>query len=242
MIRTIIADDEPASVAYMQTLINDLAKDLVVAGTAVNGYETMHLITEQKPQLVFLDIDMPGMSGLEVLRKIPSRDFEVIFTTSYEQFALQAIKMHAADYLLKSIDPAEFVVAVAHVREHLRLRQQARENRPDIPFVQFPTKKGFIYIEKERIEYATGLGSYSHIHLVNPKEQVTVIRSVGRLKDKLQEQKFFRCHNSHLVNLDYVTEFIRKDTYYLIMKSGDQVEVSRRVKDNLLDELSRYSY
>jgi len=242
MIRTLIADDEAASIAFIRTLIDTLAKDLTVVGTASNGYEAIQQIMEQKPQLVFLDVDMPGMNGLEVLKKIPNRDFEVIFITGYSEFALQAIKMHAADYLLKSIEPDDFVMAVAHAREQIRYRQQQKQEMPEaeVTFVRFPTKNGFIYIDRNEIEYADGMGSYAHIHKTSG-ERVTVIRSIGQLKEKLTAEKFFRCHNSHLINLDYVTEFLRKDTYYVIMKSGAQVEVSRRIKDNLLEALSRRS-
>jgi two-component system LytT family response regulator len=229
MIRAVIADDEAAAIDYIKTLAKDLAKDVEIAGTATNGYEALQVITEQKPDLVFLDIEMP------------QRDFEVIFTTGYSKYALQAIKMQAADYLLKSIDPGEFVLAVARVREKLLYKRQIKDLKPGVSFVQFPTKKGYIYLEKDNIEYASGLGSYSHINLIN-KEQVVVIRSVGRLKDKLPDEKFFRCHNSHIINLDYVSEFVRQDVYYVIMKSNAQVEVSRRLKDDLLRELSLRSH
>jgi len=241
MIRAVIADDEAAAIAYIKSLAEDLAKDVEIAGTATNGYEALQVITEQKPDLVFLDIDMPGMSGMEIPKKMPQRDFEVIFTTGYSKYALQAIKMQAADYLLKSIDPGEFVLAIARVREKLLYKRQMKGLKPAVSFVQFPTKKGFIYLEKDNIEYASGLGSYSHINLVN-KEQVVVIKSVGRLKDKLPDEKFFRCHNSHIINLDYVSEFVRQDVYYVVMKSNAQVEVSRRLKDDLLRELSLRSH
>lgn len=241
MIRSVIADDETAAITYIKKLAEELAKDIEIVGSAANGYEALQVITEQKPDLVFLDIDMPGMSGLEILKKIPQRDFEVIFTTGYSKYALQAIKMQAADYLLKSIDPGEFVLAVARVRERLHYKHQTKSIKPGVSFVQFPTKKGYIYLEKDNIEYASGLGSYSHIHLVN-KEQLVVIKSVGRLKDKLPDDKFFRCHNSNIINIDYVSEFVRQDVYYVIMKSGAQVEVSRRLKDDLLRELSSRSY
>jgi two-component system LytT family response regulator len=177
------------------------------------------------------------MSGIEILKKIPQRTFEVIVTTGHSIYALQAIKMQAADYLLKAIDPAEFVLAITCVREKLNNKRLINELKPQVPFVQFPTKKGLIFLEKDNIEYASGLGSYSHINLTN-KEQVVVIKSIGRLKDKLPEEKFFRCHNSHLINLDYVSEFIRQDIYAVVMKSNAQVEVSRRLKDDLLRELS----
>jgi two-component system LytT family response regulator len=241
MITAIIADDEIAAISYIKTLASDLAKDLEIVGTATNGYEALQLITELKPDLVFLDVDMPGMSGMEILKKIPQRDFEVIFTTGYSKYALQAIKFQAADYLLKSIDPAEFVIAIAKVRERISLKQQAKGVKSSVSFVQFPTKKGYIYLEKDKIEYASGLGAYSNIHLVN-KEQVIVIKSVGRLKDKLPEDNFFRCHNSHIINLDLVSEFVREDVYYVIMKSNAQVEVSRRLKDDLLHALSLRSH
>ncbi len=241
MIRAIIADDEAAAIAYIKTLAADLAGDVTIVGTATNGFEAFRMITEEKPDLVFLDIDMPGMSGVEILKKIPQRDFEVIFTTGYSKYALQAIKLQAADYLLKSIDPGEFVVALSRVREKLHLKRQTQQTKTPVSFVQFPTKKGYIYLEKENIEFASGLGSYSVIHLTN-KEQVVVIKSIGKLKEKLPEDNFFRCHNSNLINLDHVSEFVREDMYFVIMKTNAQVEVSRRLKDDLLKVLAARSH
>jgi two-component system LytT family response regulator len=237
-VRTLIIDDEAASVAYIEGLIRDFAPDLSVVGVAYNGVDAVQLIVEQKPDLVFIDIDMPELNGLQVLEKVPNRDFAVIFTTGYSEYAVQAFRLRAVDYLLKSIDPSEFILAVERVREFLATRQPKAVSPPvPVTSLQFPTKNGIVYLEEADIVYIDAMGAYSVLHLLN-QEKITVSKNIGYIESKLSPEVFFRCHHSHIIQLQYVTRFYKKDFFYVEMKNGVSVEVSRRFKEQLLKLLS----
>ncbi|HEY0058294.1 MAG TPA: LytTR family DNA-binding domain-containing protein [Flavisolibacter sp.] len=239
MIHTIIVDDEPASIDVISELSNQLATDISIVGTASNGLEAIQLILEKRPQLVFLDIDMPKMNGLDVIEKIPKRNMELIFTTGSSAYALKAFKVNAADYLLKPIDPAEFLLAVEKVRVRLS-RAEAPAHMANVNKLQLPTLNGMIYLDEALILHVEGMGSYSNI-VTTENEKIVVSRSIGQLELKLNPELFFRCHNSHIVNLGYVTKFISKDGYFVILKNSVPVEVSRRSKDSLLQKLASMS-
>lgn len=239
MIHTIIVDDEPAAIDVLSELSRQLAPDLSIVGTASNGLEAIQLILEKSPQLVFLDIDMPKMNGLDVIEKIPKRNMEIIFTTGSSSYALKAFKVNAADYLLKPIDPAEFLLAMEKVRVRLS-RAELPAQPVNVNKIQLPTLNGMIYLDEDQILHVEGLGSYSNI-VTTENEKIVVSRSIGQLELKLDPDLFFRCHNSHIVNLKYVTKFISKDGYSVILKNSVPVEVSRRSKDSLLQKLSSMS-
>ncbi len=241
-IRTLIIDDEAASIAYIEGLIRDFTPDLVVEGVASNGIDAVQLIVEKKPDLVFIDIDMPELNGLQVLEKVPYKDFAVIFTTGYSEYAVQAFRLRAVDYLLKSIDPSEFILAVERVREFLAARQQKTTVTVATPAtsLQFPTKNGSVYLDEADIVYIDAMGAYSTIHRLN-QEKITVSKNIGYLESKLDPERFFRCHHSHLIQLQYVVKFYKKDFFYVEMKTGASVEVSRRFKDGLLKILAERS-
>jgi two-component system LytT family response regulator len=239
MIHTIIVDDEPAAIDVISELSKQLATDISIVGTASNGLEAIQLILEKSPQLIFLDIDMPKMNGLDVIEKIPKRDMELIFTTGSSAYALKAFKVNAADYLLKPIDPADFLLAIEKVRVRLS-RSEAPSNMTNVNKLQLPTLNGLIYLDEDQILHVEGLGSYSNI-VTTENEKIVVSRSIGQLELKLNPELFFRCHNSHIVNLAYVTKFISKDGYFVILKNSVPVEVSRRSKDSLLQKLSGMS-
>lgn len=243
-IRTLIIDDEAASVSYIQGLIRDFAHDLVVEGTAANGFDAMQLIVEKKPDLVFIDIDMPELNGLQVVEKVPYKDFAVIFTTGYSEYAIQAFKLRAVDYLLKSIDPSEFILAVERVRELYTARQykkEANHSAHEPHSIQFPTKNGIVYLNEAEIVYVDAMGAYSSISMANSTEKIIVSKNIGQIELKLNSDSFFRCHHSHIINVQYVTKFFKKDFYYVEMKNGSTVEVSRRFKDALLNMLAERS-
>ncbi len=240
-IRTLIIDDEAASIAYIEGLIREFTPDLEVEGTASKGIEAVQLIMQHKPDLVFIDIDMPELNGLQVLEKVPYRDFAVIFTTGYSEYAVQAFRLQAVDYLLKSIDPSEFILAVERVRERLNLRQQASPPPSSaLTSLQFPTKNGIVYLDETDIVYVDAMGAYSSISLLS-SGKIIVSKNIGQLEAKLSPNQFFRCHHSHIIQLQYVSRFYKKDFFYVEMKTGASVEVSRRFKDTLLKILGNRS-
>jgi two-component system LytT family response regulator len=120
-IRVMIVDDEPIAIEVIRELVNYLTPDLMVEGTATNGMDALKQISVLKPDLVFMDVDMPLMNGLEVLEKVPDRSFQLIFTTGFESHAIKNLKHEVTDYLFKPIDPAEFMTAVEKARVKMKL-------------------------------------------------------------------------------------------------------------------------
>lgn len=233
LIKAVIIDDEPAAVDVIRALIKEFALRIEVVGIATNGLEAIHLITQQHPDLLFLDVDMPIVNGLQVLEKFPGARFEVIFTTGSSEYALRALKLKAVDYLLKPIDPADFLLAIEKAKENINARQNTSGGMQKI---QLPAQNGIIFIDDSDIIYVAGMGSYCQVNLLN-KEKITVSKGIGQLEEKLSRNRFFRCHNSYIINLDYVTKFINKEGYAVEMQDGTQIDVSRRAKDGLLDML-----
>lgn len=235
-IRVIIIDDEPPAVEVIKELIT-FTTDLEVVGVAHNGLKGIQTIIQNKPDLVFLDVDMPMINGLDLMDKIPNKDFEIIFTTGSATHALKAIKMDAVDYLLKPIDPAEFLVAVEKCR--IKLQSKRKESNKQITprKLQLPSQHGIIYISEEDIVHIDGKGSYSEIAIVGNDQKITVSKNIGQWQEKLSEN-FFRCHNSHIVNLMHVKSFLSKNGFFVVMINDSQVEVSRRNKEELLHKLS----
>lgn len=235
-IRTIIIEDEPVAVDVLKQLGAALASDIQIDGIASDGITGMRMITELKPDLIFLDIDMPLLNGLDIIEKLSPKDVAIVFTTGSEAHALRAIKLNAVDYLLKPIDPADFLVAVDKVRSYLqRIRESAGTNGPKR--LQLPTQHGILYIEENNIMQVTGMGSYSQIITVDKNEKIVISRNIGHIGQMLSGQ-FFRCHNSHIINLDFVKSFSTKDGYFVMLKDNSMIEVSRRSKDKLLEALA----
>jgi two-component system LytT family response regulator len=178
---------------------------------------------------------MPLMNGLEMIEKLPYKNLQIIFTTGSSNHALKAIKLEATDYLLKPIDPFEFAIAIEKVRTRLNNNTE-QDLRTQTIKIQFPIQDQIIFLNEDEILHIEGMGSYSKIKIVNKQERLVVSKSIGQIEEKLPPT-FFRCHNSHIINLNYVTRFIKKDGFFVLLKNDTQVEVSRRTKDELLNRL-----
>jgi two-component system LytT family response regulator len=235
VIKAIIADDEPFAIEVIQELLNRFAPDVFILATAKNGLDALNAILHHKPDLLFLDVDMPLMNGLEMIEKLPYKNLQIIFTTGSSNHALKAIKLEATDYLLKPIDPFEFAIAIEKVRTRLNNNTE-QDLRTQTIKIQFPIQDQIIFLNEDEILHIEGMGSYSKIKIVNKQERLVVSKSIGQIEEKLPPT-FFRCHNSHIINLNYVTRFIKKDGFFVLLKNDTQVEVSRRTKDELLNRL-----
>jgi two-component system LytT family response regulator len=240
-IKTVIVDDEPAAVEVIQMLLQEFSEDIILEGTARNGLEAIQLISRCKPDLVFLDVDMPVMNGFQVLEKFPGMHFEVIFTTGSSEHALKALKVKAIDYLLKPIDPADFILAVEQARNLIEVsRQKGGGAAHNTTRIQLPAQNGIIYLDEEDVVHVEGMGSYCQVHTAK-NEKILVSKNIGQIEEKLSPAHFFRCHNSHIINLAHVSKFLHKDGYVVEMKDGSLVDVSRRSKEKLLEALAHHS-
>ena len=243
MIRAILVDDEIHCLNSLSIQLNEHCSGVEILAKCMSGKNALEAIEKMNPELVFLDIEMPNMNGFEMLQQLPAVNFEIIFTTSYDQYAIKAFRISALDYLLKPIDPEELVAAVHKVEEQKSrpLTEQFREmikqiqnlNR-GITKIGIPTVEGFVLIPADQIVYCEANNNYSHLYLKD-RTKIVACRSLKEMEEQLQDFKsFLRVHHSYLVNLNEVNRYIRGDGGYLILADGTNVNVSRGRKDALM--------
>jgi two-component system LytT family response regulator len=243
MIKSIIIDDELHCLESLSLLINEFCPEIQLLDQSSSAKKGLEAIERFKPDLVFLDIEMPVMNGFELLEQLSSISFAVIFTTSYDQYAIKAIRFSALDYLLKPIDPKELMMAVKKIQEerHLPLAEQFQMLLKQIQGknngfnkIAVPTAEGFELIPAEDIVYCEANDNYTHFFLKN-KTKIIACRILKEIEIQIQDFPFFvRVHNSYLVNLNEVTKYVRGEGGYLIMSDGSSVNVSRSRKESLL--------
>lgn len=246
MITAIIVDDEPDCCESLVILLERWCAEVKVLDICYSAQAALQSITEHTPHILFLDIEMPFMNGFEMLEKLPSLDFELIFTTSYDQYAIKAIRFSALDYLLKPIDKDELQKAVqkAAQRNQHPIPQQLdvllqKLRNPSIPInkIAIPTMEGFQLLAAESIISCESDNNYTFLLLKN-KRKVIASRNLKEMEAILEDYPFVRIHHSHIVNINEVDRYVKGEGGYLIMSDGSSVNVSRSRKELLLKKLS----
>lgn len=243
MINAILVDDEVHCLDTLSILLEEHCPEVQLLDRYTSAKAALKGIEELSPDLVFLDIEMPAMNGFELLEHFHDIPFTVIFTTSYDQYAIKAIHFSALDYLLKPIDPKDLVAAVQKVqaqKRHPSLEQfqillgQVRQRGYDFAKMAVPTFEGFELIDTAEIVRCEADDNYTHIHLKN-KSKVIACRSLKEIEAQLKDfPAFLRIHNSHLVNLNEVTRYVRGEGGYVVMSDGTVANVARSRKEVLL--------
>lgn len=243
MIKAIIIDDEVHCIDTLSMLLADYCPEVDVVDKCMSAKKGLEAIEELKPELVFLDIEMPVMNGFEFLEQFNAIPFSVIFTTSYDQYAIKAIRFSALDYLLKPIDPKELITAVQKVQEKKMhpspeqfrmLMDQVHNKGNKITRVAVPTSEGFELILAEEIIYCEANDNYTHLFLKN-KRKLIACRTLKEIEEQLTDfASFIRVHHSYMVNLNEVNKYVRGEGGYLIMSDSTTVNVSRSRKDALM--------
>lgn len=251
--KAILVDDEPDGIRTLQKLLELHCPNVEVVSTCSNVQLAKQKILQVDPDLVFLDIQMPGKTGLDLLLELPGKNFEVIFVTAHNEYMLQALQFSAADYLLKPVDEDRLIEAVGRVATRLNEGKKA-ENRnallhnlsktgsPAEMRLCLPTLKGFIVLKSDEIIYCEAERSYTVFHLEGNRT-VTVSRPLLEYDDVLKDTSFLRIHKSFLINLHHVKEYHRGEGGTVIMSNNDEIEVSRRKKEQFLmkiKEVFRY--
>jgi two-component system LytT family response regulator len=245
MIRTIIVDDEPYCCESLATLLERHCSHIQVINICHSGNNALQSIKEQSPQLVFLDIEMPHMNGFELLEKLPEINFQLIFTTSYDQYAIKAIRLSALDYLLKPVDREDLQRAVQKAMQHIGqpLPEQIeillrKLNHPSatISKIAIPTMEGLQLIPVDSIISCSSDSNYTILMLKN-KQKVIASRTLKEIEEMLEEYSFLRVHHSFMVNLNEIDKYIKGEGGYLMMSDGSTVDVSRSRKEMLLKRL-----
>lgn len=242
--KAIIVDDEQDGIRTLEKMLQLHCPQVKVLGAASNAQEAKRLILELKPNVVFLDIQMPGKSGLELLKEIPEINFEVIFVTAHNEYMLQALQYSAADYLLKPVDEDRLVEAVHRVEQRMKderidertqtlLHNLGKAGLPSEMKLCLPTLKGFIIRKLDEIIYCEAERSYTIFHIVGSKP-VIVSKPLIEYESLLDDTSFLRIHKSFLVNLHHVKQYQRGEGGVVIMSNDAEIEISRRKKDQFL--------
>lgn len=241
--KAILVDDEPDGIRILQKMLNLHCPQVEVAATCTNALAAKEQIGALHPEVVFLDIQMPGKSGLDLLTEISPKDFEVIFVTAYNEYMLQALQYSAADYLLKPVDEDRLIEAVHRVekrlkaggdeRTHALLHNLGKTGNPAEMRLCLPTLKGFIVLKLEEIIYCEAERSYTIFHLEGNRT-ITVSKPLLEYDELLKDTTFLRIHKSFLINLYHVREYQRGEGGLVIMSDNAEIEVSRRKKDLFL--------
>lgn len=245
--KAIIIDDEQDCCDVLATLLERYCPEIIIGDVCSCAEDALNSLLLNKVDLVFLDIKMPHMNGFELLERLYPFDFSVIFTTSYDQYAIKAIRYSALDYLLKPVDKEELQTAVQKAAERRMpmLSQQLelllqKMTRPSQVFnrIALPTMEGLNIIPADSIISCASSSNYTILTLKDGKK-LTVSRTLKEIEEMLEGQPFFRVHHSYLVNLTEVRKYIRGEGGMLIMSDDTSVDVSRSKKDQLLKELGR---
>jgi two-component system LytT family response regulator len=244
MISAIIVDDEPYCCDTLETMLQRYCPNVQVIAICHSGEEAITAISK-KPDLVFLDIEMPCMNGFEMLQKICDIDFEIIFTTSSDQYAIMAIRFSALDYLLKPIDREDMEKAVEKVIHRTKNPISAqlqllmhKLQHPSNPLnkIALPTMEGLQMVPVESILYCESDSNYTTFYLKD-KSKIIVSRPLKEMEELLEEYSFARVHNSFVVNLNEVNRYVKGEGGYLILNDGAIVAVSNSRKKILLSKL-----
>lgn len=249
-IRTIIVDDAGQARELLRLMINELTKKINVVGEAENLDQAVELIKVLKPDLVFLDIEMPGRSGLQILEAVTKSqvDFEIIFTTAYNQYAIQAFRLSAIDYLLKPIREAELLDAIKRAEVHILNKESSKRLKAlsDNLKIQgnnvlcLPVNYGYDYIPVSEIEYLEADGSYAHIYMRDGKKK-TISKNLKYFEEAIQHIGFFiKVHRSCIINLNYMASFNKSERGFITLQSGKEVNLSRGCRAEFLEKLETF--
>jgi two-component system, LytTR family, response regulator len=244
-IKAVLVDDEINNLQNLQQLLNRHCPEVQVLATALTADEGRRIILQHQPDVVFLDIQMPGKNGFDLLRSLSNYEFDVIFVTAFDQYGIQAVKFAAIDYLLKPINPEELQIAVSRVvaksrnkKQNLQLenlinlfRQQKEDQR-----IALPTQKETRFIATGQIIRCESSNNYTSFYLSN-EEKIIVSKPIYEYEELLAGYGFIRCHQSHLVNKKYIKSLIKEDGGYLLLENGTQVPVARSKKEMVIEAM-----
>ena len=246
MIKAVIVDDETASRQALEALLREFVAEVEVLGMAGTPAEGLDLVRNLKPDVLFLDVELDGQSGFDLVEQLPDDGPELVFTTGYEQYASRAFRSDAADYLLKPIDITQLRDAVRKVAEKRKIasaekryevlvrnwRSQGEEQ------IALSSSEGFIFVKLRDLIYCKGDGAYTYFFMKGD-EKLTVSKNIGEFENLLLERGFFRVHKSYLINLNEMRRYVRGEGGYVVMSNGHTVDVSKRRKEAFMATLTK---
>lgn len=245
MIKAVIIDDEQNCIDSLAFDLQKHCKEIELLETFTSPKQGLLAIKKYKPDLVFLDVQMPWMSGFEMLELLDEIDFAIIFTTAFDQFAAKAFRISAIDYLLKPVDVHDLQEAVKKAMEKIQQKSGVENianllqniKKPEVnQRIAVPGREGYEFIEVGKIIYAQAEGSYTHVFL-NDKRKLIISKTLSDIEEMLPAENFQRIHHSTLVNLAHVTHLFKTDGGFVVLDNGEKLVVSKSKKDSLMERL-----
>ena len=234
-LRGIIIDDEEAGIETLKILSERYPNLIKIIAASQKPEAGISMIEDYRPDVVFLDINMPGMSGFDLLGKLNFRNFKLVFTTAHKQFALEAIKNKAFDYLLKPVDEADFKQCLEDIQKS-EPQEFVMPKSPSIPLIEIQMKDGILYLKQQNIVRIEASRSYT-VFYVDAGVKHLASKSLKEFEDKLDPNIFYKCHRSHIVNLHKVQKFVSNSGYFVLMNDGSLADISKANKDDFLKRL-----
>lgn len=249
MLNTVLIEDSDDAAEKLSFLLTRYCADKInLLVHAPSGAEGIAAIRTHRPELVFLDIELGDMTAFEMLERIDPVDFQVIFTTSFDHYAIKAIRYSAVDYLQKPVGREELLAAIQRAESnparlareqinHLTQNVHAKSQLPDK--IALTTTDGLVFKKITDIIRCESERMYTNVYMSN-HEKIMVSKPMGQLEDILSAHEFFRVHNSHLINMHHIRQYVRTDGGYVVMEDGASVSVARNRKEDFLDMFSRF--
>lgn len=247
-ISCVIIDDEPGNIATLTELLNSYCPEITIEGTAPDSIKGYDIIKKTKPELVFLDIEMPYGNAFDLLDKLNPIDFEIVFVTAFNNYAIKAFKYAALDYILKPVNITELKDAVKKVSGHLEnkninsriamLLSNLKPENNNMQKIGLATVDGFHFEDINNIMYLIAKGNYVEVYIKDKKKEIAS-RKIKEFEEILPEATFCRVHHSYIININFVRKYYKGRGGYVEMEDGTNIEIAVRKKESFFD---RFKY
>jgi two-component system, LytTR family, response regulator len=247
MIRAVIIDDEKNNIDNLEGLLQKHCPEVAIAAHALNADEGKQIILQYQPDIIFLDIQMPGKNGFDLLQALPQHSFEIIFVTAFDQYGIQAVKFSAIDYLLKPVNTDELKIAVEKAVLKSKMKMQNLQLKNLMELLQHKQEKGehrlalttakeTRFVKPEQIIRCESSNSYTSFYLTDGK-MIMVSKAIFEYEELLKDYGFIRCHQSHLINKAKVKSWIKENGSQLLLEDGSMIPISRNKKEMVAEAL-----
>jgi two-component system LytT family response regulator len=247
-ISTIIIDDEPKNIKLLQQMLAVHCQQVEVMAAESDAKKGLLLIEEIKPQLIFLDVEMPHLNGFDLLKKLEPVSFEVIFVTAYSHYAVEAFEHHATGYITKPINTEKLIAAVNKSAKRIEekninknlfslLEQNTRQSAPDK--IPLSTANGLMFVKIADVMYCESSGNYTYFYM-NDNKKIVVSRQLGEYEKLLPENNFTRIHDKYIINLAYIKEYIKGSGGEVVLENGKEIPVATRRKEDFLARFEKW--
>ncbi|MDT7828712.1 LytTR family DNA-binding domain-containing protein [Pricia sp. S334] len=244
MLEAVIVDDEKKALQSLTWELTNFSDEIEVKASFTDPFAALEYLEKNTPDCLFLDIEMPTMDGFQFIKKLTNKNFPVVITTAYNQYAIKALKNEAIDYLLKPIDADDLRETIVKIRKYnaknftaerlekilMNFNANAKHKK-----ITFNTDGKLVFLESDDVLYAESDGNYSTIFLADGSKMV-LTKKLKEVNEILPEDSFFRIHNSYIINLGKIKEFLKTDGY-VVLQSNHKIPVSRQKKSGFLDML-----